>query len=331
MKPEGPIKRIKNTGKLLLKAGNAFLDDNALKMSASLAYYTTFAIAPLLLIIVSLAGIFYGPEAGRGMVFAELNKFVGSEAAIQIQETIKNISNNNDSVFAILIGSVTLFIGTTGVFVEIQDSINQIWRVKAKPKKGWKKLITNRILSFSMVIGLGFLLIVSLLINGIILALSEKLKIYFPDTTILVINSFNLILTFAVISTLFGIIFRFLPDVIIRWKDVSIGAFFTTILFMIGKLMIELYIEKVGPGSAYGAAGSLIVILIWVYYTSAILYYGAEFTQVYADCYGEKIKPAPYAVHILQVEKEVNVKVLPKQEHESTHEGNDIEVKSRKN
>lgn len=324
------IKRIKNTGNLLLKAGNAFLDDNALKMSASLAYYTTFAIAPLLLIVISLAGMVYGQEAGQGKVFAELNKFVGSQAAVQIQETIKNISEHQNSVFAIIIGSITLFIGTTGVFVEIQDSINQIWRVKAKPKRGWKKLIRNRILTFSMVIGLGFLLIVSLLINGIALVLSEKLRIYFPDTTILVINSFNLIMTFTLISALFGIIFKFLPDVLIEWKDVRIGAFFTTILFMIGKLLIGFYIEKVSPASAYGAAGSLIVILIWVYYSSAILFFGAEFTQVYADCYGGKIRPASYAIHILQVEKEIKVKVLPTQDHETTHDGNDLEKKAPK-
>lgn len=324
------IKRIKNTGNLLLKAGNAFLDDNALKMSASLAYYTTFAIAPLLLIIISLAGMVYGQEAGQGKVFAELNKFVGSQAAVQIQETIKNISEHQNSVFAIIIGSITLFIGTTGVFVEIQDSINQIWRVKAKPQKNWKKLIRNRILSFSMVIGLGFLLIVSLLINGIALTLSEKLRIYFPDTTILVINSFNLIMTFTLISALFGIIFKFLPDVLIEWKDIRIGAFFTTILFMIGKLLIGFYIEKVSPASAYGAAGSLIVILIWVYYSSAILFFGAEFTQVYADCYGGKIRPASYAIHILQVEKEIKVNVLPTQDHETTHDGNDLEKKAPK-
>lgn len=319
--------RIKNSGALLYKSFNAFLDDNALKMSASLAYYTIFAIAPLLLIIVSLAGIIYGQEAAQGKIFAELNKFVGSGAANQIQEIIKNISGSQDTVFAIIAGSITLFIGTTGVFIEIQDSINQIWRVKAKPKKGWIKLITNRVLSFSMVIGLGFLLIVSLVINGIVLALSEKLQIYFPDLTILVINIFNLVLTFLVISALFGIIFKFLPDVLIDWKDVRMGAFFTAILFMVGKFLIGLYIEKVGPGSAYGAAGSLIVILIWVYYTSAILFFGAEFTQVYSDRYGGKIKPAPYAVHVLQVEKEVKVAVLPPQNHDKSFEGTDKEKK----
>lgn len=319
--------RIKNSGVLLYKSFNAFLDDNALKMSASLAYYTIFAIAPLLLIIVSLAGIIYGQEAAQGKIFAELNKFVGSGAANQIQEIIKNISGSQDTAFAIIAGSITLFIGTTGVFIEIQDSINQIWRVKAKPKKGWIKLITNRVLSFSMVIGLGFLLIVSLVINGIVLALSEKLQIYFPDLTILVINIFNLVLTFLVISALFGIIFKFLPDVLIDWKDVRMGAFFTAILFMVGKFLIGLYIEKVGPGSAYGAAGSLIVILIWVYYTSAILFFGAEFTQVYSDRYGGKIKPAPYAVHVLQVEKEVKVAVLPPQNHDKSFEGTDKEKK----
>jgi len=317
--------KLKNSWTLLQKAFNAFWDDNALKMSASLAYYTIFAIAPLLLIIVSLAGIIYGQEAAQGKIFAELNKFVGSDAANQIQETIKNISNNQDTSFAIIIGFITLFIGTTGVFVEIQDSINEIWRVKAKPKTGWKKLITNRILSFSMVIGLGFLLIVSLVINGVVLALSEKLQIYFPDLTILVINAFNLVLTFIVISALFGIIFKFLPDVLIDWKDVRMGAFFTALLFMIGKFIIGLYIEKVGPGTTYGAAGSLIVILIWVYYTSAILFFGAEFTQVYADCYGGKIRPAPYAVHVVKVEKVVKVKVLPPQDHDKTYEGTDKE------
>ncbi len=314
---------IKNTGQLLYRSFNAFLDDNALKMSASLAYYTTFAIAPLLLIIVSLAGIIYGQEAAQGKIFAELNKFVGADAANQIQETIKNISQSQESTFAIIIGFVTLFIGTTGVFIEIQDSINHIWRVRAKPKKGWLKLITNRVLSFSMVIGLGFLLIVSLLINGVVLALSAKLQVYFPDITILFVNIFNLVLTFIVISALFGIIFKYLPDVLIEWKDVKMGAFFTAILFMLGKFLIGLYIEQVGPGSAYGAAGSLIVILIWVYYTAAILFFGAEFTQVYADCYGGKIKPAEYAVHVLQVEEEKKVTVLPVQDHDKTYEGTD--------
>lgn len=308
--------KIKNSGKLLVSAFNSFLDDRALKMSAALAYYTVFSLAPLLLTLISLASLLYGEKAIQGKVFSEINGFVGNDAALQIQELISKISLSEGSTVAIIIGAITLFIGATGVFVEIQDSINQIWRVKAKPKKGWKKLIMNRVLSFSMIISLGFLLIVSLVINGIVLAISEKLTLYFPDIAVVFVMIINTVITFVVISALFGIIFKFLPDVEIGWKDVRVGAFFTAFLFMVGKFLIGLYIEKVGPGSAYGAAGSLIVILVWVYYTSAILFFGAEFTQVYAELYGGKIQPASYAVHIIQTEVEKEVNVLPSQAKE---------------
>lgn len=314
---------LRNAGKwakksfsLLTATFNAFLDDRALKMSASLAYYTVFSMAPLLMILISAASLFYGKDAIQNKVFQELNGLIGNDAALKIQEILKEITLESDSTLAIVIGIVTLFIGATGVFVEIQDSINEIWRVRAKPKKGWKKLVMNRILSFSMIISLGFLLIVSLIINGIILALSERLSRYFPETTLWVVESINAGITFTVIATLFGIIFKYLPDVEISWKDVRIGAIFTAALFTLGRFLIGLYIEQVGPGSAYGAAGSLIVILVWVYYTSAILYFGAEFTQVYAQCYGGKIAPASYAVSIVTTEKEKEVKVLPEQDHE---------------
>ncbi|MBC7746170.1 MAG: YihY/virulence factor BrkB family protein [Flavobacterium sp.] len=312
----------KNTGKWLKKSLSilkaslvAFTDDKALKMSASLAYYTVFSMAPLIMILISLAGFFYGKDAIQNRVFNELNGLVGNEAALQIQDIIKNIALAQNTNFAIAIGFITLFLGATGVFIEIQDSINQIWRVKAKPKKGWKKLLINRFLSFSMIISLGFLLIVSLIINGVILALSERLNHFFPDITIFVVQIVNASITFVVISALFAIIFKFLPDVIISWKDVRVGAIFTALLFTLGRYLIGLYIEKVGPGSTYGAAGSLIVILVWVYYTSAILYFGAEFTQVYAQSYGGRIKPAEYAVHIITTEEEKEVRQLPKQDH----------------
>ena len=310
------LKWLKKSGSLIVASFKAFMDDRALKMSAALAYYTIFAMAPLLIMLIFLASIFYGEDAINRKLFEEINGMVGNEAALQIQNIIREISLQNDSTFAVVLGVITLFIGATGVFIEMQDSINQIWRVKAKPKKGWKKMLINRVLSFSMILSLGFLLIASLIINGLILALSDKLSQFFPELTILMINTFNLALTFAIISALFAIIFKFLPDVEISWKDVRIGAFFTATLFILGKFLIGLYIEKVGPGSAYGAAGSIIVILVWVYYTSAILYFGAEFTQVYAECYGGKIRPASYAVHIIQTEKEKDVAVLPSQEHD---------------
>jgi membrane protein len=265
---------------------------------------------------ISLASFFYGEDAINQKLFQEINGLVGKPAALQIQDIIRQISLQKDSTFAVILGVITLFIGATGVFIEIQDSMNQIWRVKAKPEKGWKKMLINRVLSFSMVISLGFLLIASLIINGLILALSDQLSQYFPDLTILVINIFNVGLSFIIISALFSVIFKFLPDVEIGWKDVRIGAFFTVTLFIVGKYLIGIYIEKVAPGSAYGAAGSIIVILVWVYYTSAILYFGAEFTQVYSERYGGKIKPASYAVHIIQTEEEKIVKVLPPKENE---------------
>jgi len=315
MKVKMTLKLATNCGNLIIASFKAFMEDRALTMSAALAYYTVFAMAPLLIMLISLASLFYGEDAVNRKLFQEINGLVGNQAALQIQNIIRQISLQKDSTFAVILGVITLFVGATGVFIEMQDSINQIWRVKAKPEKGWKKMLINRVLSFSMVISLGFLLIASLIINGLILTLSEQLSQYFPDLTVLVINIFNFGLTFIIISVLFSVIFKFLPDVEIGWKDVRIGAFFTVILFIVGKFLIGLYIEKVGPASAYGAAGSIIVILVWVYYTSAILYFGAEFTQVYSECYGGKIKPASYAVHIIQTEEEKTVKVLPPQEH----------------
>lgn len=306
----------KTTVQLLGASYTAFNEDRGFKLSAALAYYTVFALAPLLMIIIFITSNIFGAEAVQGRIFSEMNNIVGNNAALQIQETIEKISLAKKSTLAIATGVVTLLFGATGVFVEIQDSINMIWKVKAKPKKGWLKLLTNRILSFSMIISLGFLLIVSLLINGLVVALTDQLNQYFPDITVILVNILNLTLTFTIISILFSIIFKFLPDVEIQWKDVRIGALFTAALFMIGRYLIGLYIQTSGPGTVYGAAGSLIIILLWVYYTAAILYFGAEFTEVHAEAYGCKIKPASYAVHIVQTEEEKQVKVLPPQDHD---------------
>ncbi|TZF85752.1 YihY/virulence factor BrkB family protein (plasmid) [Pedobacter sp. BS3] len=308
------IKRfLKKIWALLLASFNGFTNDRGLKLSASLAYYTVFSLAPMLILIISLTSFFYGKDAIEGQVFSQLKAFVGDTAAAQIQDIIKNLQLSGKTNIALIAGIVTLVVGATGIFLEIQDSINIIWRVKAKPKRGWVKMLKNRFLSFSLIISLGFLLMVSLIINGIIVALQTKLQYYFPDITILVVNGLNILVTFLVISFLFGIIFKFLPDVKISWKDVRTGAFFTAILFMIGRYGIGLYIESSGTTSVYGAAGSIIIILLWIYYTSAILYFGAEFTQVYAEQSGSRIEPADYAIHIEQIERKVDVDVLPPQ------------------
>ncbi len=300
-----------DTWKILRDTVVGFSDDNGLKLSASLSYYTAFSLGPLLLLMISLAGLFFGREAIQGQLFAEINGMIGNDAAAQIQEIVKNLELSGKTTTALIIGAITLVVGATTVFADIQDSINTIWRVKAKPKRGWLKIIKDRLLSSSLIVGLGFLLVVSLVVNGALKALNDALIRYFPDVTVILFNIINVVVSFIVISVLFGIIFKVLPDVNIHWKDVRTGAFFTALLFMLGRFLIGLYIETAGTASAYGAAGSIIVILVWVYYTAAIMYLGAEFTRVYADYIGLKIKPAEYAVYVEKTEVEMNKKSIP--------------------
>ena len=302
---------------LILKATfSGFSDDKGPKLSASLAYTTIFSLGPLLLLMMSLASIFFGEQAVEGQIFGQLNGLIGDNAAKQVQEIIKNIRFSGKTNFALIASIVILLIGATSLFIEIQDSLNTIWKVKAKPKKGWLKFLQNRLLSSSLIVSLGFLLIVSLVINGAVDALGGLLSRYFSSFTAIIISVINFIITFIIVSFLFAIIFKALPDVKIKWKDVRTGALFTAVLFIIGRFLIGLYIAKSGTGSTYGAAGSIIVILVWIYYTSMILYLGAEFTQVYTEAYGGRIQPSDYAVHIEQKEIEKDVAVLPTQHPE---------------
>jgi membrane protein len=302
--------------KVLVATFMGFINDNGLKLSASLAYYTIFSLAPLLIITISLAGLFVPPDVATGRLYPEISHYVGPQAALQIQAVLKNLQLAGKSFTAVIIGVVVLLLGASSIFVEIQDSLNIIWRVKAKPKRGWLKLIQNRFLSFSLIISLGFLLLASLIVNLVIHALGGWIERFLPAVTKLLIEGINLALTFIIISVLFGIIFKFLPDVKIRWKDVRSGAFFTAVLFMIGQYAINYYIQYTARSSAYGAAGSILVILVWIYYTSAILYIGAEYTQVYAEAIGSKIEPAEYAVSVQQTEIERVVTCLPAQHPE---------------
>lgn len=301
----------KNGITIMKAAITGFSDDMAMKFSASLAYYTVFSLAPLLLLLISVAGLVLGKDAIQGKVFSEINGIVGNAAALQIQEMIRNLELSGKSTISVIIGVVTLIIGATTVFGEIQQSINIIWQVKPKPKKGWLKMVKDRLLSGSLIVSLGFLLLVSLILNGALDALSERLMRYLPDFTVTIFHTVSALLSFIVITVLFGVIFKVLPDAKIAWKDVRAGAIFTAVLFMIGRLLIGIYIEKSGTSSTYGAAGSLIVILLWVYYTAIILYFGAEFTRAYADFKGKRIEPADYAVHVEQKEEEKDVAVVP--------------------
>ena len=291
-----------------------FTQEDSLKYSASLAYYTVFSLGPILVLMISLAGIFLGEEAIRGKVVVELTALIGASAARQVQEIIKNLSLSGKSSIALIISGITLLLGATTVFGDIQNSINKIWRVRPKAKKGWLKILKDRLLSSSLVIGLGFLLVVTLIINGVVLALTERLQRYFQDMTVLLFNSINFLLSFLIIFVLFSVIFKTLPDVKIEWRTVRSGALFTSFLFVIGRFLIGMYIEFSDTETTYGAASSIVLILLWVYYTAAILYLGAIFTREYAAFKGIPIEPSEFAVHVEVREVERDITEIPAEE-----------------
>ncbi len=295
-----------------------FIDDNVMKLSAALSYYTIFSLPPLLIIIISLSGIFFGEDAVRGELFGQINGLVGNEAAMKIQETIKNIKLSDSGMFATFLSSIILLIGASGVFAEIQDSINYIWGIKAKPKKGIIKFLKNRLMSFSMIGAVGFLLLVGLIVNSVIDILSARLTVYFPGQMVYLFYVINLLAVFLIIVFLFTSIFRTLPDGKVILKDCIIGASFTSVLFMLGKLAIGYYLGNSSIGSLYGGAGSVILILLWVYYSAIILYFGAEFTKVYAITHGHGIVPNAYSVKVIKQEVELKIaeKVRKKNENE---------------
>lgn len=304
---------------VLKNSFKGFGQDNVTKLSGSLAYYTVFSMGPLLVVIISLCGIFLGREAAEGTIFTQLDGFVGHDSALQLQQIIKNASIGGKGHIAATIGIITLLIGATTVFGDIQDSINRIWGLKAKPKKGWLKMIQNRFLSFSVIISLGFLLLVSLGISAIVEAISNRLKAAYPDVTVVVFYIINIILTLIITTVIFAVIFKVLPDAKIKWRDVIAGAIATSILFMLGKFGISFYISKANVGTTYGTAGSLVILLLWVYYSAIILYFGAEFTKAYAMEYGSDIHPNAYAVTTKQVEVEMGSKSVQDKEA-ATHE-----------
>ena len=281
-----------------------FSDNKAFRMSAALAYYTVFSIAPMLIVIISLLDLFYGRNAIEGTIFQHIQGFIGVDAALQIQQVIKNAAISKDISWASIVGICALIFAATGVFAEIQDSINYIWRLKAKPKKGWLKLVLNRVLSFSMVVSIGFILLVSLIVNSVLDMIGQQLLKLFPEIAVYVAYGINLFITFSTISFLFAVIFKVLPDARIHWRDVITGAVTTAILFMLGKFAIGYYLGKTHISSTYGAAGSVVIILLWVYYSSMILYFGACFTRAYAKRTGRNIFPNDYAVWIQEIELE---------------------------
>ncbi|KAA0991575.1 YihY/virulence factor BrkB family protein [Dyadobacter aurulentus] len=300
------MKNIKLYFSLVKESFNEFMNDNGLKLSAALSYYTIFSLAPMLLVIISVFSIFFGREAIQGELFGQIKGLVGASAAEQLQEILKNAELSNKSGLAAGIGIATLLIGATGVFAEMQDSINFIWAIKSKPKKGWLQYLKNRLISFSMILTLGFLLVVSLGASAVVDLLSSRLERYFSEASVVVFYIINLALVLAVITSLFTVIFKVLPDGKLRWKECMVGAGFTAILFLIGKFAISFYLGKSDLGATYGTSASIVILLTWIYYSSIILYFGAEFTKVYAKLDGVAIAPNQHAVLIVRQELDEN-------------------------
>ena len=277
-----------------------------MRLSAALAFFTIFALPGLLIIIIWFSDLFYGRGIVEGSLYTQIEGFVGHTAALDIQNTIRNATQSSGGRFATIVGLAALIIGATSVFDEIQSSVNSIWRLKTKPRKGFGflKMLFNRLLSFSMIITLGFILLVSLVINGGMDLLMDKLMKDYPQLTVILVYSLNIIITYFISAFIFAVIFKVLPDARVQWKHVRIGAFVTAFLFMAGKFIISYYLGHNRMTSAYGAAGSVIVVLLWVYYSSMILYFGAAFTHSYVVHKGSRIYPNSYAVWVQQIEVE---------------------------
>jgi membrane protein len=269
----------------------AWVDDYASSMGAALAYYTLFSLAPLLLIVVSIAGLVFGADAARGEIFAELRDLVGDDGAAAAQSLLQSVNKPTQGVFATVVGIGTLLLGAASVFVELQNALDRIWRAPPRQGSGLWNLISSRLLSFGMVLGIGFLLIVSLIASAAIAALGKLYSEAFGGWAILA-EGLNFAISFAVVTTLFALIYKILPRVRIGWRDVWAGAAVTALLFSIGKSLLGLYLGRSGLASGFGAAGSLIVLLVWMYYSAQIFLLGAEFTHVYSHACGTRANPA---------------------------------------
>jgi membrane protein len=277
-----------------------WVDDNASRLAAALAYYALLSLAPLLVIAVAVSGFVFGPDAARGRVSEELGGLVGSGAAAGIEAVLASARSPGSGILSTVVGVVTLFFGASGVFGELQASLNTVWEVQPKPGRGILGEMKTRFFSFTMVLGVAFLLLVSLVVSAVLSAVGTVFSGLLPGGETLW-QLFNILFSLAVVTCLFALIFKYIPDAEVRWRDVWLGGVVTAVLFTIGKLLLGLYIGKAAVGSAYGAAGSIIALVVWVYYASQIFLLGAEFTQVQARRSGREIKPSRGAISVKQL------------------------------
>ncbi|MEI6950788.1 YihY/virulence factor BrkB family protein [Paraflavisolibacter sp. H34] len=287
---------LKGFWSVLKDAFTGFSEDKVAKLGGSLAYFTLFSLGPMLLVAIFLAGIFLGRQAVEGSLYPQIQDLVGPDAAQQLQQLIKTAFASKGGGAAAGIGIITLLVGATSVFSEIQDSINTIWHLKIKPGSSWRRLLKNRLLAFGIIAGVGFLLLVSLAISAIMEGIGKKLSALIPGLGAVLVYVASQAFTLLLAACLFAVIFKILPAARLKWRDVWPGAIVTAILFMVGRFGISFYISTSDFGNTYGAAGSLVVLLVWVYYSSLILYFGAEFTKAYTRRFGSGIHPLGYAL-----------------------------------
>ncbi len=280
--------------KLFSKTFEEWNQHKAPRLAAALAYYTVFSLSPLLIIIVAIAGLYFGQQAAQNQIVGQIQGLVGKQSASLIQTMMSSTYHPGTNIIATVIGVVTLLLGAIGVFGQLQDSLNTVWEVQPVASGGIMGMIRNRILSFGLLLATGFLLLVSLVLSAGLQATSQYFAsaLPIPPGTL---EALNFVLSFLVITLLFAMIYKFLPDAEIHWRDVWHGAAFTALLFTIGKFLIGLYLGRSSVSSAYGAAGALVILLLWIYYSALILFFGAEFTRVYANTYGSKVEPEPGA------------------------------------
>lgn len=278
--------KFKDTGRLLKTTYKEWNAKDPFRESAVIAYYAIFSMPALLVIVIALAGLFFGREIVSGHIYKEVSSAMGKDTADQMKGMIQNASTAQKSILATIIGVITLLFGATGVFAQLQKSLNIIWEVKADAtKQGIMATLKTRLFSFGLIASIGFLLLISLVVTSMLSALSAWVKANWPDYMLYVFYVINFIVSFGVITVLFALIFKILPDAKIKWRHVWIGSMVTALLFVIGKFALGLYFGKAEPGSVYGAAGSIVLILLWVSYSSMILFFGAEFTKSFADLY----------------------------------------------
>ena len=278
-------------------------EDKVSRLAAALAYYTIFSIAPLLIIAIAIAGVVFGQEAAQNQIVGQIKGLVGQQGAEAIQAMILNANKPGAGLVATVVGVITLLFGASGLFGQLQDALNTIWEVTPRPDRGVKGVVQDRFWSFTMVLGTGFLLLVSLVLSAALSGVATYLSSLAPEL-VQIWQIVNFFVSFAIITILFALIYKVIPDANVAWNDVWIGAIVTAFLFSIGRYLIGLYLGSSAVGSAYGAAGSLVIVLIWVYYSAQILLIGAEFTQVYATRYGSRIEPSKNAIPVSEVSRQ---------------------------